>query len=265
MSILQLGFPIFLGSTKVSLPRYRCQTVLFTKNTFKDSPSGTIEALTSISAGSMCRAALRRYLGDPPLHHLPPPHRWGAQDLPQSKSNPTRKQVNLHCATEAWRADAAAFASGSRRTGGGPFSLKPGDHVIANIDVYSGAVHVLKIFMPRGPKSLRADLTCIENLHAAPSPTPARYGQSLHQPTTEYYRPGLVSSQCAKPLGIRYSYWRSSSLHRLCKTVARSRHGHAQHLPKSSQGHGGPGSVAAWITREKTRMAGNDRRFLFNT
>ncbi len=90
------------------------------------------------------------------------------------ESNPTRSQLELHLAALEGGAVAAAFSSGSAAAHAVFASLKPGDHVITNSDVYIGVRHLLADIMePWGLQVTFTDLSNLENLTAALRPNTA--------------------------------------------------------------------------------------------
>jgi cystathionine gamma-synthase len=86
--------------------------------------------------------------------------------------NPTRQQLEHHLAQLEGGAAAAAFASGSAAAHAMFASLRPGDHVITNNDVYIGVRHMLTdIFMPWGLDVTFTDLSDVANLKNNLKPT----------------------------------------------------------------------------------------------
>ncbi len=84
------------------------------------------------------------------------------------ESNPTRKHLENVLSQLEQGADAAAFSSGSAAAHAVFLSLKPGDHVIVNNDVYAGVRSMLKnVFIPWGLEVSFIDLTDINNLKSA--------------------------------------------------------------------------------------------------
>lgn len=136
--------------------------------------------------------------------HYPPTGEAPTGFTYSRESNPTRKQLELTLAQLEHGTDAAAFASGSAAAQAVFFSLKPGDHVIANIDVYSGVRSMLKnLFMPWGLEVTFADLTSIENLRAALKPnTRLVWSESPTNPQLNIIDLAAIIAVC-KPLGIR--------------------------------------------------------------
>jgi len=81
------------------------------------------------------------------------------------ENNPTRRHVEEILAQLEHGVDAAAFSSGSAAAHAVFQSLRPGDHVIANYDVYSGIRSMLKdIFTPWGLEVSFVDLGNLSNL-----------------------------------------------------------------------------------------------------
>lgn len=84
------------------------------------------------------------------------------------EDNPTRKHLEQILAQLEHGADAAAFSSGSAAAHSLFLSLKPGDHIIVNNDVYAGIRSMLKnIFIPWGLDITFTDLSDISNLQGA--------------------------------------------------------------------------------------------------
>jgi cystathionine gamma-synthase len=84
------------------------------------------------------------------------------------EDNPTRKHLEGILSQLEHGADAAAFASGSAAAHAVFLSLKPGDHVIVNYDVYAGIRSMLKnVFIPWGLEISFVDLSEIANLKLA--------------------------------------------------------------------------------------------------
>ena len=84
------------------------------------------------------------------------------------EDNPTRKHLESILAQLEHGADAAAFSSGSAAAQTVFLSLKPGDHIIVNYDVYAGIRSMLKnVFMPWGLEVSFIDLSNISNLEPA--------------------------------------------------------------------------------------------------
>ena len=84
------------------------------------------------------------------------------------EDNPTRKHLEEILAQLEHGADAAAFSSGSAAAHAVFLSLKPGDHVIVNNDVYAGIRSMLKnVFIPWGLDVSFTDLTDNSNLQSA--------------------------------------------------------------------------------------------------
>lgn len=84
------------------------------------------------------------------------------------QDNPTRRHLEEVLAQLEQGADAAAFSSGSAAAHAAFLSLKPGDHVIVNFDVYAGIRSMLKnIFIPWGLDVSFVDLGDLSNLQSA--------------------------------------------------------------------------------------------------
>lgn len=84
------------------------------------------------------------------------------------EDNPTRKHLEEILAQLEHGVDAAAFSSGSAAAHAVFLSLKPGDHVIVNNDVYAGIRSMLKnVFIPWGLEVSFTDLTDNSNLQSA--------------------------------------------------------------------------------------------------
>lgn len=84
------------------------------------------------------------------------------------EDNPTRQHLEGILAQLEYGAEAAAFGSGSAAAHAVFLSLKPGDHVIVNHDVYAGIRSMLKnVFIPWGLEVSFADLSNIANLQGA--------------------------------------------------------------------------------------------------
>lgn len=85
--------------------------------------------------------------------------------------NPTRQQLEKHLAQLEGGAAAAAFASGSAAAHALFASLRPGDHIVTNNDVYIGVRHMLTdLWMPWGLEVTFTDLSDAENLRRALKP-----------------------------------------------------------------------------------------------
>lgn len=84
------------------------------------------------------------------------------------EDNPTRKHLEGILSQLEYGVDAAAFGSGSAAAHAVFLSLKPGDHVIVNNDVYAGIRSMLKnIFIPWGLDVSLVDLSVNSNLQSA--------------------------------------------------------------------------------------------------
>jgi len=84
------------------------------------------------------------------------------------ENNPTRQHLEGILAQLEYGADAAAFGSGSAAAHAVFLSLKPGDHVIVNNDVYAGVRSMLKnVFIPWGLDVSFVDLSDHSNFQQA--------------------------------------------------------------------------------------------------
>ncbi len=89
-------------------------------------------------------------------------------DVYARESNPTRTALENVLTKLEQGAAAAAFSSGSAAAHAVFMSLRPGDHIIVNQDVYSGIRIMLKdFFIPWGLQISFTDLTDTKNLEAA--------------------------------------------------------------------------------------------------
>jgi cystathionine gamma-synthase len=87
-------------------------------------------------------------------------------------ANPNRDALEKCLATLEGGASAAAFSSGSAATTTVLQALKPGDHVIAPLDVYHGTVRTLKeVLGPWGLESTLVDMTYLQQVQQAMRPT----------------------------------------------------------------------------------------------
>lgn len=86
-------------------------------------------------------------------------------------SNPNRAMLEARLAALEGGAHAAAFASGSAATMSALQALRPGDHVVAPLDVYSGTPRLLReLFAPWGLQVSFVDQTDLAAVRAALRP-----------------------------------------------------------------------------------------------
>jgi cystathionine gamma-synthase len=111
-----------------------------------------------------------------PLHfsstfHYKPTGNYPTGDTYGRESNPTRSALEKILAQLELGEEAAAFSSGSAAASATFQSLRPGDHLIVNFDVYSGVRAMLQdVFIPWGLQVTFTNLGDLKNLEALIQP-----------------------------------------------------------------------------------------------
>lgn len=104
--------------------------------------------------------------------HYHPTGDYPIGDIYSRESNPTRSALEKVLAQLEQGEEAAAFGSGSAAANALFLSLRPGDHIIVNFDVYAGVRTMLReIFMPWGLDVTFIDMSNVENLARSIKPT----------------------------------------------------------------------------------------------
>ncbi|MFM8742365.1 MAG: trans-sulfuration enzyme family protein [Cytophagales bacterium] len=104
-------------------------------------------------------------------YHYQPTGEYPMGDIYGRESNPTRSALEKILAQLELGEEAAAFSSGSAAASAVFQSLRPGDHLIVNFDVYSGVRAMLQnIFIPWGLHVTFTDLSDLKNLDASVQP-----------------------------------------------------------------------------------------------